>query len=133
MAKPIPVKASKKKKPSATEIEKWLKKKLKDLDEEVDERYAWARKFMKGQDAVTQQAMQRLLDRMLSMAGPSTAYVLLPGDTERTMINVSDELQERNHYYFAVRMIVACAKMDIRIGKFKFPDICAEVDCGRKV
>ena len=132
LAKPIPVKAKKKKKVSATEIEKFIKRTLKDLDEEVDVRYAWARKFMKGQDEGTRQAHERIVDVMNNMAGPPTAHILLPGDRARTAINVDAVLQDRNFYYMATRLILACAKLDIRIGKFKFSNYCAEVDCGRK-
>ena len=132
MAKPIPVKAKKKKQLSATEIEKFIKRTLKDLDEEVDARYAWARKFMKGQDEGTRQAHERIVDVMNNMAGPPTAHILLPGDKHRTAINVDAVLQDRNFYYMATRLILACAKLDIRISKFKFPNYCAEVDCGRK-
>jgi hypothetical protein len=129
-ALPKPKKKVAKKKLSAEATEKFIKRSLKDLDAEVDERYEFAMKFMKSQDDDTREAISRMVDTMSQMAGRPTAHILLPGEKERTPINVDQMIFERNLFYLAVRLVIACARMDIRIAKFKMPKLCA--DCGRK-
>ena len=134
MAKKIPVrKKVAKKKPSSAVVEKFIKRELKDLDESVDERYAWAMKFLKRQDDVTREAVNRLVEKMEEMAGPPSAKIALPGDKTKTQINVDHSFQERTFIYIAVRLLIAGANVDVRVAKFKFPKRCAEPLCGRKV
>ena len=130
-ALPKPKKKVAKKKLSAEATEKFIKRELKDLDAEVDERYAFARKFVESQDDETREAINRMVETMGQMAGQPTAHILLPGEKFRTPINVDQMTFDRNLYYLAVRLVIACARMDIRIAKFKMPKLCA--DCGRKV
>ena len=129
-ALPKPKKKVAKKKLSAEAIEKFIKRSLKDLDAEVDERYELALKFMNEQDDETREAINRMLETMRQMAGTPTAHILLPGEKERTPINVDQMTYDRNLFYLAIRLVIACARMDIRIAKFKMPKLCA--DCGRK-
>src|SRR5262245_32691021 len=131
MAKPIPVKKKKKAKLSTEQHERFLKKTLADYDELTDERYAWAMNFIKVQDEATNEAINRLVDRMKEMAGPPSALVHTPDGDVR--VNIEEMIQERNYYYIAVRLFIAAASLDVQIGKWKFSRYCAEPMCGRKV
>lgn len=134
MAKAIPKKKVAKKKPSAAVVEKFIKRELKDLDEKVDERYAWAMKFLRKQDDATREAVSRLVEKMAAMAGRPSAKITLPGEKTPTTINVDHSFQERTFIYIAVRLLIVSAGMDIRVAKFKLPKSrCAEPLCGRKV
>ena len=130
LAKAIPKAKGKK---SKLDHEKALKKLLKDLDEQTDERYAWAVKFLKGQDEKVREAVGRMVDTMKEMAGPPTANLIMPGDKQPTTVNVDESFQDRNFVYIAVRLLLAGAKMDIRVAKLKLSNRCVEPLCGRKV
>jgi hypothetical protein len=128
--KKIPVKKKPKAKLSSEQFDRFLKRALADYDEETDARYEWALKFMKAQDESTQEAIHRLVNRMVEMAGPPSATVSTPEGPIR--VNIEPMIQERNFIYIAIRLMISAANMDIQIAKWKFPRHCAEPLCERK-
>jgi hypothetical protein len=130
MPKAIPVKKKAKAKLSPEQYERFLKRTLADYDAETDARYEWALKFMKAQDEDTQEAIHRLVNRMVEMAGPPSAMVSTPEGPVR--VNIEPMIQERNFIYIAIRLMIAAANMDIAIAKWKFPRRCTVPGCERK-
>jgi hypothetical protein len=128
--KSIPIKKKKKAKLSPEQFERFLKRTLADYDEETDARYEWALNFMKAQDESTHEAIHRLVNRMVEMAGPPSATVNTPEGSIR--VNIEPMIQERNFIYIAIRLMIVAASMDIQIAKWKFPRRCTQPLCERK-
>jgi hypothetical protein len=91
----------------------------------ADERYAYALPIKEMQDDATKAAINRLVAQMAHMATPVI-------DEDATTLAFKKSIQYKTQTYIAVRLLVACAKWDIRIANFKLPKSkCA--DCGKKV
>jgi hypothetical protein len=120
----------KKAKLSPEQHERFLKKTLADYDAETDARYEWALKFLKAQDESTQEAIHRLVNRMVEMAGRPSARVKTPEGTVH--VNIEPMVQERNFIYIAIRLMISAADMDVQIAKWKFPRRCVEPLCEKK-
>lgn len=96
----------------------------------VEERYAYALEIKQAQDDATEVAINRMVVRMLAMAGPPVFKyrgISITTDEERLK-----SIQVKSLTWIAVRLLVACAEWDIRIANFKTPKKrCAK--CGKKV
>lgn len=125
MAKKIPVK----KKPREKFSDKRIKQVIADYDLETDGRYAYARALMANQPDDTRELVVGMVVKMQEMAGKPTLTLRDGGETLK--INIPDMIQERNFYFYAVKMLLACAQMDIQLGGFVAPKAC--VECGVKV
>lgn len=91
----------------------------------AEERYAYALPIKEMQDEATQVAINRMVAQMAHMAPPISIEDAKTAELMRS-------IQYKNQTYIAVRLLVACAKWDIRIANFKLPSAtCA--DCGKKV
>lgn len=139
---PKPVAKAKKKKTRSAEIQKVFSAKeqrklereadnaLIDLEEEVEQRYKYARKIYDKQDEQTQAAIDHLIGTMEKMAGPPVFIfrgIRMNADTDQ-----HKTIQQKNFMWIAVRLLVACARWDIKIANFKLSkQRCA--DCGKKV
>lgn len=98
---------------------------LEELMGRAEERYQYALPIKEFQDEETQVAINLLTAQMARMAPP-----ILDEDT--SVRNYKKSIQYKNQTYIAVRLLVACAKWDIRIANFKLSQTtCA--DCGKKV
>jgi hypothetical protein len=110
-------------------FERGLENALIDLEEAVDERYESALKIYHLQDERTRDVIKGMATKMQHMAGrPNFTYkgVSLQADPDRLT-----KIQERNLFWIAVRLLVACAEYDIQIANFKLPDDnCAK--CGKQ-
>lgn len=127
------VKAKKKtKKPSAKQTEREIDAALDKLDQQADELYAYAHPIYKAQDENTRLALDRLTETMDKMATAPKASVQVEGYETPAVVRVEKAIRDKVFLYIAVRLLVYSARMDVRIGKFKFlPKSC--VECGRKV
>jgi hypothetical protein len=96
----------------------------------IEERYAYALEIKQAQDETTEAAINRMVMRMLAMAGPPIFYhngISVAADEERLK-----SIQVKSLTWIAVRLMVACAEWDIRIANFTAPKKkCAK--CGKKV
>jgi hypothetical protein len=138
MAKPIPksrtneiqevfsAKAQKK-------VERELNHKLMELDERSEERAQYVDRVLEVNDDSIREIVNTMVESLRKMEGApkltlnGKSYNTVDGETA-----LLEKIQSRNFEYIAVRMLVACAKWDIRIGNFKLPKkFCA--DCGVKV
>lgn len=138
VAKPIPKKkaVAKKRRKDETQIThdpqkltKRAEKALKELQDRVEERYEYASEILKLQSDAVANAVDKMRAKMEAMAGP-------PKFTYDGMTYAEDkrfyEIQRKSHVWIAVRLLVACAEWDIRIGDFKLPKgECAR--CGATV
>lgn len=142
--KPVKKKAVKKKVTRQAEIrkvfdpisqataEREIKKGLAELDERIDDRYEHAKRIVEAQSSLLQQAVDDLVAEMKGMAGDPVFYY------KGTCINavnvgsreLGERMQAKNFYWMAVRLLVACAKWDIRIADFKAPQGYCAV-CGK--
>lgn len=132
MAKPIPRKkkpVAKKKAKATSEISEPKKLKLtkdatarlEEIEENAQRRYDWALWLKKQQPEELQNVANRMTNQMARMAYPPTFnfngvnYSSVVGEQRLRSI------QYKNHLYLSMRMLVACAEWDIRIGNFKAP------------
>lgn len=100
---------------------------LIDTEEQVDERYAYAREIYLMQDEVTRNAIGMMIEKMLALAGEP--ILKFKGTAIQAPREKLLEIQMRNLTWCAVRLFVACAIWDIQIANFKLPDNkCAK--CG---
>jgi tRNA A37 methylthiotransferase MiaB len=97
-----------------------------DRQEELAEaRYQYAYAIKEFQDAATQVAVNRMVSQMAHMASPLV-------HTDPKVLERMKRVQYYNQTYIAIRLLVACAKWDIKIANFQLPnDRCA--DCGERV
>lgn len=100
-----------------------------DFEEQVGERFEYAREIMKIQNEAVRKIVSEMVENMKRMAGePSFVYLgtTIPMDEHKLR-----ELQEKNFIWIAVRLLAACAVWDIQISGFKLPEsLCAK--CGAK-
>ena len=145
MAKPIPTKVRKKavvKKKRRAEIatlmspeaqrkaEREVKKQLDAMDDRADERYEYAMKILEGNPQSAHEAVERMTATMKHMAGEPRFVV--NGQAVNIDPEILARIQHKMHVWIAVRLLVACAKWDIRIANFTLSKVlCA--DCGEKV
>jgi hypothetical protein len=98
------------------------------LDEQMaraDERYQYAMSIKEIQDEETEVAINRMVAYMARMAPPIT-------DEDAKIRDFKKSIQVKNQTYIAIRLLVACAKWDIRVANFKLhKKSCA--DCGKRV
>lgn len=98
------------------------------LDEQMaraDKRYEYAMAIKEIQDEETTVAINRMVAYMARMAPPITEEDSKVRETKKS-------IQVKNQTYIAVRLLVACAKWDIRIANFRLnKKSCA--DCGKRV
>jgi len=100
---------------------------LIDLEERIEERYAYAQSILKIQSDETKRVVVRLVEQMKRMAGEPVFK--FEGQTVGIDPDRASMLQERNFTWIAVRLLAACAVWDIQIGEFKLPtNQCAK--CG---
>jgi hypothetical protein len=98
---------------------------LVEMSARADERYDYAKAIKELQDEPTVVAINRMVAQMARMTP-----VIVEEDAKKRELKKS--IQYKNQTYIAVRLLVACAKWDIRIANFKLPKKrCA--DCGKKV
>jgi hypothetical protein len=104
-----------------------------ELDEKADEREAYTRTILKANDDSIERVVGLMVKELQTMEGAPVItfqgrrYNSIGGETEQLK-----RIQQKNFRYIAVRVLVACAKFDIRVGTFKLPkDFCA--DCGVEI
>lgn len=96
---------------------------LEEQLERAEKRYFYAKAIKELQDQETQVAINRMVAYMARMAPP-----LVSDDPRR--LEIMRSVQFFNQTYIAVRLLVMCAKWDIRIANFKLSKkTCA--DCGK--
>ncbi len=110
--------------------ERKVRRQLDEADERADELYNYAQKILEASPQATHEAVDRIVEVLERMAGKPRFRV------DGIYVNVDPEIlrtiNRKFHVWIAVRLLVACAKWDIRIGDFKAPKhLCA--DCGKKV
>lgn len=110
--------------------EREAKKVLDAMDERADERYAYAQAILEINPPEVEEAVERMVGKMNEMSGPPKFVIDgVPVNVEQQILN---SIQHKLHTWVAVRLLVACAKWDIRIANFKLPaNACA--DCGKAV
>ena len=143
MPKPIPVRAKRVKEISTLLDPKESKKRERrlnahfmELDEKAEKREAYTSAILSANDESIEEIISAMVKSLAKMTTPpgngefvfeGTAYNL--NEKEKQLRN---SIQLRNRRWIAVRCLVACAELDIRIGNFKLPaDKCAR--CGTPV
>lgn len=111
--------------------EKEIKQGLAILDEMIDTRYEYAEKILEGQSQSVKHAVEEMIEIFEAMAGPPDfrykGVRIHAGDAQ-----VEHRMQLKLFRWIAVRLMVACAKWDIRVADLKLPKkLCA--DCGVRV
>lgn len=110
--------------------ERRVKKLLDEMDERADERYEYAMKILEANPDSVEEAVERMVKTMRHMAGPPRFVV--DGQAINVEPEILERIQRKSHTWVAVRLLVACAKWDIRIANFMLPKkVCA--DCGVRV
>lgn len=142
MSKPI---AKKKKKRSAEirevfdpkaqrKAEKKLRDFLMELDERSEERERYTSVILDVNDPSMLDIMDSIIESLKRMS-KVPEIVSVDGQSFRLSgaeLDLAKRIQERNFRYIAIRILVACAEWNIRIGDFKLPKHnCAR--CGKKV
>jgi hypothetical protein len=143
LTKPIPVR---KKKPTkrSDEIrelfdpksqrmsERQISKVLMELDERADEREEYVQKILAANDDSILKVVGHMIEELQIMEGRpkftvrDRTYNTTPVEQQQL-----ERIQLKNFRYIAVRSLVACALMDIRVGNFRLPKgFCAR--CGVK-
>lgn len=98
---------------------------LAEQEARAEARYEYAKAIKELQDDETVVAINRMVAQMQAMAPPIT-------DEDAKVRELKKRISYYNQTYIAIRLLVACAKWDIRIANFKLPkNRCA--DCGKKV
>jgi hypothetical protein len=126
-----PFKASKNKKKRVAEIaelfdpkaaRKWERdwqNELIDLEDNAQERAAYAREIYLLQDVNTRKAIDTMVETMTRMAGePDFRF---RGKTIITDLSRLRKVQNDSLNWFAIRIFIACAEFDIQIANFKLP------------
>lgn len=127
---------AKKKKPVKKKGEitpKGLKAFVKDLEGRSKERSKYVDAIMAVNDESVHEIIGWLVEALQAMHGEPTLF--FKGATYSAIAGepfLLEKIQLRNFKWIAVRVLVACAEWDIRIGDFKLPKkSCAR--CGVKV
>lgn len=144
MSKPV---AKKKRKRSAEiaevfdakaqrKAEKLVRNHIMTLDELSEERDSYAQTILKENDASVRDITDRITESLKRMQ-PIHADIVLTVQGQRFRptpeeVSLLKNIQERNFRYIAVRILVACAEWNIRVGDFKLPKHNCSL-CGKKV
>lgn len=122
--------AAAKKKPKAVVRKRVPEKKLWEHMEKVmveftkasERRYAKAMKVYDAQDAITQDALDRMVDHLCAIARKK---MYVGTQTDRVVAAIPDQVVKNNMTYMAVEILIDLAQMDIQIEGFKMPKLCA--------
>lgn len=136
MAKQIP----KKKTQAKAKAKKKVKQQnftavLSELDILSQERMEWVNMLLESSGEGMDEILQTMLTNLQHMQGPPKLVV--KGENVTVKLSSDEfkllcEIQDRTHYWIAMRCIVACAEWGIKIGNFKAPKkLC--IRCGVKV
>jgi hypothetical protein len=94
-----------------------------DLDERSQARADYAERILQANDDSVREMVEWIADNLRKMEGEpqivfnGQTYNAVKGETE-----LLEKIQYRNFTWVAVRVLVACAEWDIRIGEFNLPD-----------
>jgi len=101
---------------------------LIDFEEKVGRRYEFAEKVMEAQDTPTVEAIESLVEKMAQVAGRPVFHFrgVSIGDPDRLA-----QIQRRNHYWIAIRLLYATAEWDVQIANFQ--PLSGYCKCGEKV
>lgn len=104
-----------------------------DLDERSQVRADYAERILQANDESIREIVSWIVEEFRKMEGEpkivfrGQTYNAIKGETE-----LLERIQERNFSWIAIRLLVACAEWDIRIGNFNLPNnACAR--CGTTV
>jgi hypothetical protein len=97
----------------------YIRGELRDFTKRTEERYEGAKTLYDAQDERTRGAVDRMVQKMIEMAGEPVATIK-NGKVSRT-VKVDVELQEKNFFYIAMRIMVGMAQWDIRVANFVLP------------
>jgi len=112
---------------SQATAEREIKKGMAALDEKIDDRYEFAQRVIEAQSPQVQQAIDDLVEEMSKMADNPPVFYYRGVKVHAADPEVAERMRTKNFYWLAVRMFVACAQWDMRIGDFKAP----EGECGK--
>lgn len=104
-----------------------------EMDERSEQRAEYVNKVLAANDESIREIVSWIVEEFRKMEGEpkivfrGQTYNAIKGETE-----LLERIQERNFSWIAIRLLVACAEWDIRIGNFNLPNnACAR--CGTTV
>jgi len=114
-------------------LERELANYVLDLDERSQERYDYAQQILKVNDDTVREIVGWIVEELRKMEGePKIVYKGQTYNAIKGEGDLLDRIQHRNFTWIAVRLLVACAEWQIRIGNFTLPsNNCAR--CGTQV
>jgi len=142
--KPIPARARSKRVGEITALldpketkkrERRLNAHFMELDERAEKRDKYTTEILSANDESIEEIVTAMVKSLERMNAPSTNgfhFEGTPYNLNEKEKQLRDSIQLRNRRWIAVRCLVACAELDIRIGNFKLPaNSC--VRCGAPV
>jgi len=121
---------------SSKKAERKLKNYIMELDERSEVREEYTQSILAVNDSSILTVVGEIAESLLRMSPQKGEPVIIfegrtfsPVGAEADLIR---KIQMRNFRYIAIRLLVACAEWDIRVGNFNLPDdTCCR--CGKEV
>lgn len=113
------------KKVSEAKLWKLMDKALDDFKAASEERYERAMLVYNEQDANTQEALDRMIELLCSIAR-RRMWVGTGPQSDKVIAELPDQVIKQNMTYMAVEILIDLAQMDVQVENFKMPDnLCA--------
>jgi predicted nucleotide-binding protein (sugar kinase/HSP70/actin superfamily) len=121
---------------AARKAERKLRNFIMELDERSEAREEYTQSILAVNDRSVLETVSAIAESLLRMSPyKNETVVVLDGRTYQVSGAEADlvrKIQMRNFRYIAIRLLVACAEWNIRVGNFNLPsDSCAR--CGKEV
>lgn len=102
-----------------------MDKAMAEFKEASEERYERAMKVYNEQDALTQDALDRMIDILCAIARRHM-WVGAGPNSDRVVQVIPDQVVKQNMTYMAVEILIDLAQMDVQVEGFKMPkNLCA--------
>jgi len=120
---------------AARKAERKLRDFIMELDERSEERESYVQTILKANDESVLETVALIVEQLEKMSPTQGDLVTFEGQSYRLVggeAELAQRIRIRNFRYIAIRVLVACAEWDIKVGDFTLPrSNCAR--CGKKV